>query len=438
MKHIYYISIVLLVTSCAPELEHEDWTTGDINTNSVVFVGGTSTSGYADDGLYLDAQENSFASIISSQINLVQECNYSIPSVSTSSVGINFSGLAKLELGYKTDCKGVTGLSPVRSAVSGDLGVLNPLIPSVAYSNLGVPGMSTMLSTQIGVADNNSSIYNPFFGRIATSNSSSVLSEAQSLNPTFSVIRFGEDDILNYASAGATGTPPSIQGPDGIGFHGSIAALIGGLVDNGGKGVIGNVPYVLDYPYFTTIPYNGLELDSANTETLNLIFNPIGISFTKGPNGFTIADTTQAFGVRKMVPGELVLLSIPLDSVKCYGMGSIVPIPDKYVLTLDEIQEIKQLTLGYNQIISANATAYGLAHADLYSLYQTFSDGIIYNGVSMNTEFVSGGLFSLDGRNLNPKGACLVANEFIKAMNLKFNANIPLASPTKYRGVIFP
>lgn len=438
MRHLYIISIGIILTSCAPELEYEEWSTGEISTNSVVFVGGTSTSGYADDGLYLDAQANSFASIIATQLNLVAEFDYSMPEVSASSVGINFSGLSKLELGYKTDCKNVTGLSPIRTSSVGDQSVLNPLNPTKAYSNLGIPGLSTIHSTQLGLADNNSSLFNPFFGRIATSSNASIVSEAQSLNPTFSVIRFGEDDILNYASAGATGSVPDAQGPDGVGFHGSIAALIGALVDNGGKGVIGNVPNVLDFPYFTTIPFDGLNLDAENTVTLNQIFNPIGITFSEGSNGFTIADTTQAFGVRKMVPGELVLLSIPLDSVKCYGMGSIVPIPDKYVLTLDEIEEIKQLTNAYNNIISANASAYGLAHADLYTLYQSFNDGIIYNGVSMNTEFVSGGLFSLDGRNLNPKGACLVANEYLKAMNSKFNANIPLASPTYYRGVIFP
>lgn len=438
MKKLRYLPFVLLLASCSPELEHEEWSTGDINTASVVYIGGYSVSGYADDAIYSDAQENSFAGIISQQLNLIQDVEYSVPAVASNSVGLSLMSASKLELGYKTDCKGITGLSPVRSASTGDLSVLTALQPSKPFYNLGVPGLSTALATQTGVANSSSPFFNPFFARFASSNSASVLSEAQLLNPTFSIIRLGEDEILNYAAMGATGNAPLAQGPNGVGFHGSLAELIGGVVDNGGKAAIGNIPNVLDFPFFTTIPYDGLELDAANAQTLNQIFNPIGISFSEGPNGFTIEDTTQAFGVRKMVQGELVLLSIPLDSVKCNGMGSIVPIPNKYVLTLDEIAGIKTMINEYNTIIASNATAYGLAHADLNSLYQTFTDGIIFNGVSMSAEFVSGGLFSLDGRNLNPKGACFVANEYIKAINQTFNSNIPLASSTKYRGVIFP
>jgi len=56
----------------------------------------------------------------------------------------------------------------------------------------------------------------------------------------------------------------------------------------------------------------------------------------------------------------------------------------------------------------------------------------------MDAEFVTGGFYSLDGRNLNPIGQALLANEFIKAINDKYNSKIPWADVTKYHGVIFP
>ena len=56
----------------------------------------------------------------------------------------------------------------------------------------------------------------------------------------------------------------------------------------------------------------------------------------------------------------------------------------------------------------------------------------------MDTRFVSGGAFSLDGITLNPRGNALFANQFIEAMNKKYNAKIPFAAVSKYNGVIFP
>jgi len=64
--------------------------------------------------------------------------------------------------------------------------------------------------------------------------------------------------------------------------------------------------------------------------------------------------------------------------------------------------------------------------------------GIVYDGVALNTQFVTGGSFSLDGIHLNPIGNALLANEFIKSINSFFGATIPQVDATKYRGVVFP
>jgi hypothetical protein len=172
---------------------------------------------------------------------------------------------------------------------------------------------------------------------------------------------------------------------------------------------------------------------------MNSVFNPIGMFFEEGDNPFTMAcDCNEPYKVRKLVEGEIILLSIPLDSVKCNGMGSIVPIPDKYVLTLAEIAEIKTKITEYNNVIAQLAQTYNLALARADDLIRELKTGILYNGISMDAEFVTGGAFSLDGRNLNPIGQALLANKFITAINTQFNANIPLADVTKYHGVLFP
>ena len=76
--------------------------------------------------------------------------------------------------------------------------------------------------------------------------------------------------------------------------------------------------------------------------------------------------------------------------------------------------------------------------SDVNAFYKSMQAGIIFNNVTYSPKYISGGAFSLDGINLNAKGNALVANECIKAINLKFGSQIPLADVNSYKGIIFP
>ncbi|NRA11525.1 MAG: hypothetical protein HRT57_06195, partial [Crocinitomicaceae bacterium] len=106
--------------------------------------------------------------------------------------------------------------------------------------------------------------------------------------------------------------------------------------------------------------------------------------------------------------------------------------------SLDEIAIIQAYIADFNTAITDFADINEFALADLKEVYENLNSGLVYNGVSMSTEFVTGGAFSLDGLNLNPIGNALLANEFIKAINDQYNARIPLAPVTNYTGVYFP
>jgi hypothetical protein len=62
----------------------------------------------------------------------------------------------------------------------------------------------------------------------------------------------------------------------------------------------------------------------------------------------------------------------------------------------------------------------------------------MYNGVKLSLTFVSGGTVSLDGLNFTPRGNAVLANEFIKSINKKYQSTIPLLNATSYRGTRFP
>lgn len=437
---IKYSALILssfLMFGCKPKLDSKTPEKGNVNAARFVAIGGSVTAGFADGALYYEGQENSLGSMLAEQFQLIGGGNFNQPWMPQSSVGIGFSANSRSVLGYKTDCLGVTSLSPVAySMTGGDLVALGTNVYSTMgpFHNMGVPGMK-LIETVIP----NYGTYNPFFARMNKEAASSVIQDAVDINPTFFSIQLGEQDVLSYAMTGATsGSMTPVSGTVGVGFETTLNHVVTQLNVNGARGVIGNIPDITLYPFFNTIPYNGLTLDAANAATLNGIFNPIGITVQAGSNPFLIVDTSTTYGMRQIAKGELILLSIPLDSVKCYKWGSIIPIPDKYVLTADEIVKIKTQIAAYNTAISATADNYGLAVANVDALVKSYKKGTVFNGIGLNTTFVSGGAFSLDGIHLNPIGQAMMANAYIKAINQSFGSTIPQVDATKYRGVKFP
>jgi hypothetical protein len=375
---------------------------------------------------------NSLGAILSTQFNIYQNSPYNQPMIADQSLGINLNDDSQLIMGYKTDCNNETSLSPVRYAANGNTAAwLDNLNPSGPFNNMGVPGLSVFNTSVAGYSD-------PYYDRFASGGTNTIMDDALANNPTFFLVDLGQDELMNYALSGGESAVPLLPGSGPGGFGQRYAQVILDLIGETPNGVITNIPDILQFPYFTTIPYDGLELDAENANTMNQVFNPLGMSFVEGPNPFTVEDPNEPFGVRKLEEGELILLSVPLDSVKCNGMGSIIPIPEEYVLSLDEINYIEISRTAFNNIIENQAENLNLALADFNSLFNSVNSTLVHNGVSFSGEFVSGGFFSLDGRNPTSKGMALLANECIRAINKQYSANIPFAKVGDYDGIKFP
>lgn len=439
MKQAVNIFIPLLIgigtltlSSCKPKYKTPETSAGEINTTRFVMIGGSHTAGYMDDALYYDGQQYSIANLLNMQLQKVGAGAFYQPYMPANSVGVSGSGMSRFKLGYKTDCLGVTSLSPVRLASSGDVSALgtNVYNASQPFGNFGVPGMTV---TAVNVSSYGSA--NPFFGRMSSSGSTSVLADATATDPTCFALFLGIEDMLPYVQSGAKNGSMTNTAT----FSAAYEQIVISLTSNGAKGVVSLIPDITETPYFTTIPYNGLNLTADKATALNNIYNPIGISFQEGPNAFMIEDPAAgAFGVRHMVSGELLLLSTPLDSVKCNSMGSVFPFRTEYVLTLDELAVIRNQIAEYNAVITTIAQNYNLALAKPNEIVDKLQTGIVYNGVTLSAKFVSGGAFSLDGIHFNPRGNAIIANEFIRALNAKYNAKIPAVNAVNYPSVIFP
>lgn len=420
--------ISVTITACKPDLKTPAPDKGSIDVSKYVSIGNSITSGYADGALYYDGQMVSYPNLLATQFKLVGGGEFKQPMVAMGSVGLGSSANSRYTLGYKTDCMGASALAPVYS--TGDFNVLANISAQGPFNNMGVPGAKSFHVPYAGYG-----LLNPFFGRMtANAYTASILVEAASQKPTFFSLFIGNNDVLSYALAG--GASDSItQLPV---FNASIDAIIAAMTANSAKGIVGSIPDVTSLPYFTTVPYNGLTLSASQAAALNVAYSSLGITFSAGSNAFMIKDNNAAGGIRQIRSNELVLLSVPQDSLKCAGWGSAKPIPDQYVLTSTEIGNIQSATISFNNKLRSTADAKGLAYVDVNAFMASTKNGITYDGVTVSTTFVSGGAFSLDGIHLTPRGNALLANEFIKAINARYSASIPQIDVGKYRGVIFP
>lgn len=437
-------SVMMLAYGCKPNLEGFVPMAGDADFSSYVAIGNSLTAGYADGALSRNGQVNSFPVMLADQFSLVGGGSFNVPYLAAGN-GNNGSGATQLVLDYLQNCAGATGATPVRAG--GTAAPLTSVAASGPYNLVGVPGARAV--------DANSGIYsslNPFLARIAqTPGFSTILSEAQRVQPTFFTIWLGSNDVLGYALDGGIGkVDPPIPFPGDLSsaaqVGASLTAVVDSLTSRGAKGLIANIADITSIPYFTTIPYNGVTLSQAEADALNTQYAQLGItnvSWKAGANPFVIEDTTVVngqFRIRHARAGELMLLSIPGDSLRCaqWGVDPTKALADRFVLDAGELAEINAHTTAYNSAIGNIASSFNIGLVDMHSYMKKFSSGIVYNGAELNGEFVSGGAFSLDGVHPNPRGYALIANEFIKTINAKYGARLQDVDVTAYEGVLFP
>lgn len=437
------VSVSLVFFSCKPEIDLPVATKGNIDVSKYVAIGNSMSAGYSDNALYHNAQLMAYPNLMAQQFSQISGGAFKQPMVNAGSVGIGSYLNSQLILAPSVDCQGIISLAPKYLADKGDLTIFGASVAAQGpFNNMSVPGLKSVTAIYPGYGNpaNGTGNFNPYFTRMAADPATaSILSEAAGQAPTFFSLSVGNDDVLAYAISGGTSdaiTPSA--GPAGMGFDASVDVIINTLTANGAKGAIANVPGLTSIPYFTTVPFNGLLLDQANADALTAAYSPLGITFQPGKNGFIIEDANAPGGMRKSVDGEMILLSVPQDSLKCNGWGSMKPIPNQYVLTANEVTEISNAITSYNSKLQAIAIEKGLAYVDVSAFMNKVKTGIVYNGVSLKTEFVTGGTFSLDGVNLTPIGNALLANEFIKAINSTYGSTIPQLNATKYKGISFP
>jgi lysophospholipase L1-like esterase len=453
-------------------------TAGTADFTKYVALGDSFAAGFSDGALFIEGQKNAYPNILAQQFALVGGGEFTTPLMADNFGGLLLGGIPIQ--GVRLYFNGATPLS-VTGAPTTE--VTNHL--SGFFNNMGIPGAKSFhliapgYGNTAGVAGGTAS---PYFSRFSSNTTTTVLADALSQTPTFFSLWIGGNDVLGYALTGGDGTNP-ITPTDT--FNGAYNTIASQLAAGGRKGVVANLPYVGSLPHFTTVPYNPVPLDAATVAQLNspaaygaynagitqafayLVANNLmsqadadaekakrTITFRAGSgNAVVIMDEylTNLTGInpalvsmRQATAEDLIVLpassfigtAVGGDPSKVNGVS--VPLADKWVLSKNEISELKAATDAYNAIIQAAATANDLAFVDAKAIMtQLSTTGITANNYTLNTAFATGGAFSLDGFHPTPRGYALIANEFIKAINTKYGSNLKGVNLGDYR-ILFP
>lgn len=466
MKYkILFIALVFIsFWSCKPELNEFEAKSGTADFTTYVAGGNSLTAGFTDGALYKSAQEQSYVALLAKQFETVgRQGAFKIPMINSED-GVGTRGPAlvtKMKMGYSTDCNGNTSLAPVMANPAASQAELFQLLTtSVAatgpFHNLGVPGAKVTHLLAPGYGQ-----LNPFYGRFMSSPTSSVVQELAATQPSFFTLWIGNNDVLGYAIGGGLGdviTP--VEGGPGLGFAASYEAVVASFKQTATAGAIANIPDITSIPYFRTVPFNPIVFAEKDSLLINFInsqyaaYNagmqsvglPYRINFAVGANALIIEDNSMPIPdgvpipkIRQMTNEELVLLSIPQDSLKCGGWGVAKAVPNLFILTQGEVANIKTAVTAFNQVIANAAQTHDLALVDVNAfMQQAATGGVKFDGVTFTASFVTGNVFSTDGIHLTPQGNAVVANYFIDAINAKYNASVPKVVITDFSAVVLP
>lgn len=494
MKKIFISSLacatLFVATGCDTDFDTDvasiPVSAGEADFSKYIAIGNSLTSGYRDNALYVDGQNESFPSMIAEQLKKVGGGEFKQPLMADNLGGIPSIGVAN-KLVLAVDASGALGpvVAPGNATTT-----LQNIYAQGPYQNMGVPGAKSFhllapgYGNAAGVALGTA---NPYFARFASSATTTVIADAMAQSPTFFSLWIGNNDVLGYATSGGDGSNPITSETM---FTQAYNGIIQTLTSQGAKGVVANIPNVTSIPFFTTVPYNPVPLDQATVTSLNTqVYGPLIQILTAygqgsrikmvvaGNNPLLIKDESLT-DLSAQITGALVMNGVPAQQANLMGLifgqarhatsadyiplttrsvigakpsspyavapfdkfGVTFPLEDKHVLTTTETKEVLDATAKFNAIIQSAASAKGLAIVDMNKKMIELSraSGLQFDGVKYTTTFVTGGTFSLDGVHLTGRGYAVVANEFIKAINSKYRSTIPQVDVNKYSGVTFP
>lgn len=368
--------------------------TGEVSFDRYVAIGNSLTAGYQSNSLYKSAQDYSFGKIIADQVGV----DFEQPIVSDPGT------IGRME---------IESLDPFSTTINMTQGTPTNTTLQRPYNNLGIPGAllydvlnatdATNCAQALAAQAVGKQNPNPMFDLILRG-LGTQLDQAISMNPTLVTLWIGNNDILGFATRG--GTVPYTDVPTFTGLYSMLADSLNNNIAENGKVLVANIPSITAIPFFTTVP-------------------PL---VPDGSGGYLKVYGETSSGVRELVVGKDLLTLTAQEALgQMIGLSPNNPLPTQYVLDEQEVGVVISVMNEYNAVISGIAETYeNFELVDVNALMNKVASetGLYEDGINFTSEYVNGKVFSLDGVHPTSQGYALVANEFIKVINSKFDANI--------------
>ncbi len=386
MKTFRHIFQVLFLTACllvSGVLVH-----AQADFSRFYVIGDSLTAGYSHGSLVQTFQQYSYPALIAQQAGVddFEQPLISEPGIPARLVLLHL--VPSVVIGQKT------GLGTP----------INLTLPR-PYNNLAVPGANVydVLNTVSG------GLHDVILRGQGTQLQQFIVS-----NPTFAVVWIGNNDLLGsviYGKVieGVTVTPLSF-------FVDQLQGLINGIrLASDADVVFLTLPDPTVIPYTTTIPPYIVN-PATGQPVLDDQGNPIPLL---GPNG-------------PLPPNSLVTLPASALLAEGYGIpkalgGNGLPLPDDVVLLPGEIDQIRSILKSFNNEIRSRAEDAGFKVFDSEALITQLSEtGVLYGGIHLTFDYLTGGMFSYDGVHPSPLGYAVFVNYLIEFINQEFGNELPL------------
>jgi lysophospholipase L1-like esterase len=285
---------------------------------------------------------------------------------------------------------------PVIAPKAATAGAPKNLALARPYNNLAVPG-ATSIDALTRTTDAGG-LHDLILRGLGTQ-----VQQAVALRPTAITLWIGNNDVLGAALRGravdgVTLTPTAT-------FRATYGQIVAALKTTGAFIVAANLPDVTTIPFVTTIrPYVVNPTTGA----------PVLIGGARvpliGPSG-SLPSTALVTLAASTLLGQGIGIPTALG-------GTGAPLPDEVVLDPSEIAIIQDHVAANNQAIREICGAANIPVLDVNGLLRELATtGRHVGGITLNSAFLSGGVFSYDGIHPNDVGYALMANEFIRVIN---------------------
>ncbi len=297
-------------------------------------------------------------------------------------------------------------LAPTIVPKSDRLGTPRNLGLNRPYNNMAVPG-----ATSVDALTDNG-IGRGGLSQVILRGLGSQVEQARALNPTFVTLWIGNNDVLGAAINGRaldgiTLTPKAV-------FRQTYAGIVAALRAPGRTIIAANLPDVTTIPFVTTIPPIVVNPTTRQPVIVNGATVPL-----IGPNGPLASNTLVTLAASSLLARGT---GIPL----ALG-GSGQPLPDNVLLDAGEVAIIRDYVAANNAAIREIAGAAGIPVLDVNRILTDLkNEGREVAGVRLTADFLTGGIFSLDGVHPTDLGYAVIANEWIDLINANGGSLAPV------------